>query len=73
LTIICFNTNEWLGLYEENYPKFIADVGAIHMPLTKEDVIFTLNGNKENFRATNKTGSFYMRRNFPYYNDPFMA
>ena len=69
LPIICFNISKNLGLDEDNCPRFLWSIGALHMPFTKNDVDFTLKSIKYNARVTENTGSFFFRRNFPY-DDP---
>ena len=69
LPIICFNINQNLGLDEISCPRFLWSVGAIHMPLTAEDVTFTLCNIKADARIHESTGSFFFRRNYPY-DDP---
>ena len=69
LPIICFNINRNLGLDENNCPRFLWSIGALHMPFTKDDTDFALKNIKINARETENTGSFFFRRNYPY-DDP---
>jgi hypothetical protein len=64
LPIICFNINKCLGTDEDNCPKFMASIGAVHMPFTKKDVVFTLTNHKQDSRKEYREGSYYMKRNF---------
>jgi len=69
LFLLCFNINRNLGLDENNCPRFLWSIGALHMPFTKDDTDFALKNIKINARETENTGSFFFRRNYPY-DDP---
>ena len=65
VSILCLNTNGFIGLEENICPKILADAGCIHMPFTKKDLQLSLSYIKPNGRLKNKTGSFHFKNYTP--------
>lgn len=62
LPILCLNINECIGLDEANCPRILWDCGAIHMPFSKESLIYLLQEVSYQDRNQNSKGSFHLRQ-----------
>lgn len=60
--ILCLNLNGFVALEEDTCPKLLHDAGAIHMPFTMDDLIFSLQSIKPDTRIVNPKGSYHLRR-----------
>jgi len=61
-TVLCLNTNGFIGLNEDNCPRILWDCGALHMPFDEENVRYSLNVIKLDTRIDHPTGSFHFRK-----------
>jgi len=60
--ILCLNLNSFVALEEDICPRLLYDAGAIHMPFTKDDLLFSLQSIQPDSRLVNPHGSYHFRR-----------